>query len=323
MLPATVRSMAPHRELKWEIPDEEAMLMSKRISLTRWSCTKLAFDDDPHKCDFLFSIVESSLMGQPRQNSAATHHVMTVSIAWDVLVNWGLEGIDSPDWIKLLFWYAKEHIEKNVKAGNLSEKDDLTVTLETAEDKCPFDISLIPDLDGYHLYVDEDVDKIQSNNNELSIDDIESFAEARDIEPHEVKPLLPLNLAEDQIQTFFEEIIGENFHQVDWSGEMNDLVTSFLRISGKRLRAAFLLKGKGTRGRLTIGKCGKNGDQIVRLAGALVDVYVIQHIDKIDPYVIYDLKGKVDLKNKRGEHCKLCIIDGTDTARILRAYGKI
>jgi hypothetical protein len=299
-----------------------AMLMRKRILLINYDCPRQAFDDDPYTCNFFFSIVDSSLVRHPRQKSATTYHVVTVTITWETLVNWGLDPNNNPDKNKLLFWYAKERIEENVKSGNLPAKDELTVTAQTTKDKCLFDISVIPDPRGYTFDVDVDVDKIHSHN-EVSIDDIESFAKARDIDPQEVKPLLPLNLAEDQIQIFFEEIIGENFHQDDWGGEMNDLVTSHLRIGGRRLRVAFLLKGSGTRGKLTIGKCGGNGDQILRLTEATVDLYAIQHVDEIDQRVIYDLRGKVDLKNERGDHCKLCIIDGTDTARILRAYGKI
>jgi hypothetical protein len=166
------------------------------------------------------------------------------------------------------------------------------------------------------------VDSIHSPN-EVFIDNIDSFAKTRNVSPQEVKPLLPLNLSEDQVQTFFEEIIGESFHQNDWGGEMNDLVTSHLTISGSRLRAAFLLKGNGTKGKLTIAKCGQNGDQIVRLAEAPVGLYVIQHVDEIAQRVIYDLRSKVDLKVHKGEQCKMCIIDGADTARILRAYKKI
>jgi|GEM_PF-1684605 len=294
--------------------------MSKRISVTRPG--KLRRINDDYTCDFFFSIVDSLLLGQPRQGSATTYHLVKVTITWNVFVNWGLNENNLPDLPKLLFWYAKERIEENVRSGNLPTNDELTLTTQTAEDRCPFDISRIPDPGGYIFDVDEDVDKTHSRN-EVSIDDIESFAKARDIDPQEVKPSLPLNLAEDQIQILFEEIIGENFHQDDWGGEMNDLVTSNLRIGGRRLRAAFLLKGNGTRGKLTIAKCGRNGDQIVRLTEAPVDLYVIQHIDEIDQRVIYDLGGKVDLKNERGEHCKMCIINGTDTARILRAYGKI
>lgn len=158
---------------------------------------------------------------------------------------------------------------------------------------------------------------------ELHIEDIDSFAKARDIGPQAVKSLVPLDLLEDQVQTFFEQIIGENFHQEDCGGEMNDVVSSQVKVSGRRLRAAFILKGRGTKGKLTIKGCGKNSDQIVRLVEAPVDLYVIQHVDEIDQRVVYDLKGKVELKNEKGEPCQMCIIDGTDTARILVAYGKI
>jgi hypothetical protein len=158
---------------------------------------------------------------------------------------------------------------------------------------------------------------------ELHIEDIDSFAKAKNITPQEVKPLVPLNLLEDQVQTSFEEIIGENFHQEDCGGEMNDVVSSQVRVGERRLRTAFILKGRGTKGKLTIKGCGKNGDQIVRLVEAPVDLYVVQHVDEIDQRVVYDLKSKVELKNRKGEPCQMCIIDGTDTARILVAYGKI
>ncbi len=158
---------------------------------------------------------------------------------------------------------------------------------------------------------------------ELYIEDIDSFAEARDVKPREVRSLLPLDLLEDQIQTFFEQIIGENFHRKDWGGETSDLVTSHIKVGGKRLRTAFILKGRGEKGKLTIKKCGDNGDQIVRLVEAPADLYIIQHVGEIDERVIKDLKGKVQLRNSQGDNCQMCIIDGTDTARILVAYGKI
>ena len=138
-----------------------------------------------------------------------------------------------------------------------------------------------------------------------------------------MKALLPLDLSEDRIQTFFEEIIGENFHQEDWGGEINDLVTSHIRVGGKRIRAAFLLKGNGTKGKLTIAKCGRNGDQIVRLTEAPADFYIIQHVGEVDQRVAYDLRSKVQLKVSKGESCQMCILDGTETARILTAYEKL
>lgn len=174
-------------------------------------------------------------------------------------------------------------------------------------------------------YLEEFALKIepQQQVQELFVEDIDSFREAQSIQPQEVKALLPLNLPEDEIQTFFEEIIGENFHQEDWGGELNDLVTSQVKVDGKRIRAAFLLKGSGTKGKLTIAKCGKNGDQIERLVEAPVDLYVIQHVGEIAQRVIYYLRSKVQLKVSEGQKCQMCILDGTDTARILKAYGKI
>jgi hypothetical protein len=161
------------------------------------------------------------------------------------------------------------------------------------------------------------------SNFELFVDEIESFQKVSSVLPQHVRSLLPLTLSEDKIQNFLEEIIGENFHLQDWGGEMNDLVTSYLRVEGERLRTAFLLKGHGTQGKLTIAKCGKNGDQIVRLVEAPVELYVIQHVDQIDQRVVYDLKSKIESKHFKGEECRMCIMDGTDTARVLKAYGKI
>lgn len=164
---------------------------------------------------------------------------------------------------------------------------------------------------------------IQKQSNELFVEDIDTFCEARNVQPQDVKALLPLDLSEDKIQTSFEEIIGENFHQNDWGGELNDLVTSHIKVKGQRIRAAFMLKGNGTKGKLTIAKCGQNGDQIVRLVDAPVDLYIIQHVGEIDQRVIFDLKSKVQLKIWERQKCQMCILDGTDTARILRAYEKI
>jgi hypothetical protein len=179
-------------------------------------------------------------------------------------------------------------------------------------------------------YFDELIDAIidrypeaKEQKTAIYVDEIDSFAEVRNVEPGEVKHLLPLSHSEDEVQTCFEEIIGENFHQSDWGGEMNDLVSSNVKINGNRVRAVFLLKGSGTSGKLTIKKCGANGDQIVRLVEAPADLYVVQHVDEIDQRVVYDLQDKVEHRRKKGEVCQMCVIDGTDTARILSAYGYI
>ena len=114
-----------------------AMLIKQKVSLTKCYCPKQAFYDGEYTCDFFFSIVDSSLVGQPRQGSATTYHQVKVTITWEVFVNWGLEQKDLP---KLLFWFAKERIEENMSSGNVPKNDELTLTSQTAENKCPFDI---------------------------------------------------------------------------------------------------------------------------------------------------------------------------------------
>jgi hypothetical protein len=173
-----------------------------------------------------------------------------------------------------------------------------------------------------HLLSDQLIEEVGFNL-ELYVDDIDSFSQVKNVSPQSVKSDLPLNLYEDFIQTALEEIIGESFHQIDGPDETSDLRTSHLEIRGRRVRAAFMLKGKGTKGKLTIKKCGKNGDQIVKLMDTPAELYVIQHIDDIDERVISDLRSKIDLKNHQGTKCQMCIINGADTARILKAYHKI
>lgn len=158
---------------------------------------------------------------------------------------------------------------------------------------------------------------------EVFIDNIDSFAQAAKVPPHVVLPALPLPLLEDDVQSFFEQIIGEPFHLEDWGGESADLLTSRLTVDGRLTRAAFLLKGRGTRGKLTIRKRGKNGDQILKLLRAPADIYIIQHVDEIDEAVVSDLREKVQLKLSQGTECSMCIIDGLDTARIFVAYGRL
>lgn len=281
---------------------------------------------DDFECLFSVSMVDTRFVGQPRERSETDFHRMQVGITWKLRVNWRLDSDSAEmDVVKVLFEHAREYIIEGLQKG-LPLEDELLLTTQNSPDYCPYDISLIADpATSVTFVVNLDNRNLpqQVQEVELFVEDIDPFCEARNVQPQEVEALLPLDLSEDEIQAFFEEIIGENFHQEDWGGEMNDLVTSQVKVSGKRIRAAFLLKGSGTRGKLTIAKCGKNGDQIVRLAEAPVDLYVIQHIGEIDQRVIYDLRGKVQLKVSEGQKCQMCILDGTDTARILRAYGKI
>jgi hypothetical protein len=161
---------------------------------------------------------------------------------------------------------------------------------------------------------------IRKDNLELFIDDLEPFKLVRVVTPGEIKAFMPLSLSEDFIQKSLEEIIGENFSQNDWGGEINDMFSSHFKFNKSRVNVAFMLKGKGLKGELKIKNCGKNGDQIQRLVKSNATIYFIQHIGKISEDVRNEIHEKILLKRHNGEIKFYCIVDGTDTARILKAY---
>lgn len=304
----------------------EVRRVQKRVTFDLLGKNRMDWANDNFECLFGVSVVDTRFVGQPRELSETDFHKMNVGMTWELRVNWGLasDGAEM-DVVRVLFEHSKEYVVERLQKRLLLE-DKLLLTTQNSPNYCPYDVSRIADPTTSVSFV---VDLGSQNfpqpvqGVEVFVEDIDSFCEVRNVQAQEIKALLPLNLSEDEIQTLFEEIIGENFHQEDWGGELNDLFTSQVKVGGKRIRAAFLLKGSGTRGKLTIAKCGKNGDQILRLVEAPVGLYVIQHIGEIDQRVISDLRSKIELKVSKGQKCQMCILDGTETAKILRAYGKI
>lgn len=161
----------------------------------------------------------------------------------------------------------------------------------------------------------------------LYVEDIDSFSKVRDVNPGSVGQVLHdgrIELSEDEVQLALEQILDVSFHRRDWAGETNDLYTANVTINGARTATAFALKGKGCRAReLTIADCGKNGDQILRLVESPAKLFVIQYVGSVSDAVIKDLAGKIDERRAAGKDCCYCVIDGQDTARLMKAYGKM
>jgi len=161
----------------------------------------------------------------------------------------------------------------------------------------------------------------------LYVEDIDSFHKVRDVNPAIVMDVLTdgyLDRSEDSVQTALERILSVPFHKKDWGGEQNDLYTANLLINGARHETAFLLKGNGLGNRtMEIKHCGVNGDQILRLVSSPAKLFVIQFVGRISEAVISDIDGKVRQARSQGRNAWYCIMDGQDTARVLRAYGEL
>jgi hypothetical protein len=159
------------------------------------------------------------------------------------------------------------------------------------------------------------------------IEEIDSFKDVSNVTSDMVIDLLDngyLNKSEEFIQVSLEEILSVPFHKKDWGGEINDLYTTNLIVGRSRVATAFLLKGNGLKKKtLEIKDCGKNGNQIIRLCDSPAQLFIIQFVGYISEYVIKDIEGKVNELQLQGVLAQYCVIDGQDTARILRAYGKI
>jgi len=157
-------------------------------------------------------------------------------------------------------------------------------------------------------------------------EDIDSFSKIKNVKPDDVSDIVDNGYfprLEDDIQTAIEEILGMSFHTKDWAGEISDLYSTYVQFGGRRTAAAFLLKGRGKRTKqMTIADCGKNGDQIVRLFESPAELFVVQFVGAISEAVIKDFEIKVEHRRFQGKRAWFLILDGQETARLLRAYGK-
>jgi hypothetical protein len=157
----------------------------------------------------------------------------------------------------------------------------------------------------------------------VSVDEIDSFSKVVGVSPESVKNLVPLPIREEEIKRRFQEIIGEPFSQKDWGGERSDQFTTRILLKGRREPAAFVYKGKAYIDRpLMISDLGTRGDQVIRLFNEPAKIYFLQCNGRIDSQV-YDMMKIYAEKKAVGEEVFYCIIDGIDTARVLRAYDKI
>jgi len=119
------------------------------------------------------------------------------------------------------------------------------------------------------------------------------------------------------------KILRESGRFRDWGGERNDLYTSRVRISGRRHPAAFAFKGPGTRGILTPGRMGKNGDQIQRLFKTAASVFMVQYWGQVAESVTEQMEEFAKAKSAvEGTVVYFGIIDGDDSNRLLKAYPK-
>lgn len=159
------------------------------------------------------------------------------------------------------------------------------------------------------------------NRLEVFIDEIDNFARVQDIKPLFRKEDLDVlrTVPEAEIKRAFAEIILEPTVPKDWGGERSDLFTTSVKLDGKPISTAFIFKGPAQFHPMTGADLGKNGDQIDRLFSEPADFLVLQHCHDITPPVRGMMRAYAQ---QMGKPRLFCLVNGYDTIRILRAYGK-
>ncbi len=159
------------------------------------------------------------------------------------------------------------------------------------------------------------------NVRQITIEEVESFSRVRRLKKGRVP--VPQPVPESLFKSGVQKILGEPGKFQDWGGELNDLLTTRLRLNGTRRSAAFGFKGPGQGGKLTPKKMGKNGDQIQRLFMSAAEVFFAQYWGQVDESV-YHLMHELAKAKSASEGTKIYygVIDGTDTQALMRAYPR-
>ncbi|THF50756.1 hypothetical protein [Allorhizobium terrae] len=152
-------------------------------------------------------------------------------------------------------------------------------------------------------------------------DMIDQFARIKEVPlPSKEELRLLEAMPEDDVKQAFADIIGEHYVPKDWGGEKSDLTTTKITLAGQRHPTAFIFKGPSVKGEMHPANMGKRGDQLVRVFDEPVNLVVVQHWNKIANSVVRIAEALAyDPRQPR----QYCIIDGLETAHILKAYGRL
>lgn len=149
------------------------------------------------------------------------------------------------------------------------------------------------------------------------VEDIDEFQKVR-----EVADDLDWSSMEHIKEAAFKKCLCEmlgDLVQKDWGGETSDHFSSHLHLQGRRLTAAFLLKGPGAGfSQMEMTHLGKRGDQLYRLACEPAEMLIVQHCHNIGPTVRATLRAFAVQPSRARRYC---LMDGRDSFRLLAAYG--
>lgn len=219
------------------------------------------------------------------------------------------------------FHYSTKLIASDTLRSRLHDGDDIAVVAELYS-ATPDLVVFHPILMGFPWLRSSDPawqDKIVCWSRDFFenfVEDFDEFAKVSTLErPVDVSPMQAIS--EPAFKRALAMLLGDAVSK-DWGGETSDHFTASLRLKGKRLTAAFLLKGPARFCPMGLNHLGKNNDQIFRLAQEPADLLVVQHCHDILPPVRATLRAFAVRPHGARRYC---LMDGRDSLWLLKAYG--
>ncbi len=148
------------------------------------------------------------------------------------------------------------------------------------------------------------------------VDDFDEFSRVVTV-PTPSSPTRMKVISEHAFKTCLAELLGDDAEK-DWGGEQCDYYSAHVHLKGRRVTAAFVLKGPADFRPMALNHLGKNNDQIVRLSHAPADVLFVQHAHDITAPVRETLRAFAVQPSRPRRYC---LMDGRDSLRLLDAYG--
>jgi len=137
------------------------------------------------------------------------------------------------------------------------------------------------------------------------IEDFDEFSRVKDVgESTDVSPMKAVS--EHAFKICLSKILGDSPPR-DWGGEQSDFFSAHLHLSGRRLKAAFILKGPARFEPMKLTHLGKNANQIVRLAHEPAEILFLQHSHDILSDVRETLRAFAVQPSRPRRYC---LIDG-------------
>ena len=153
------------------------------------------------------------------------------------------------------------------------------------------------------------------------VEDVDEFSAVRAVPRAEASDDWKVlkGIPEKEVKAAICQILGDRPIK-DWGGEHSDHFSTSLHLSGRRVSAAFLLKGPAEFSEMKARHLGRNGDQIYRLSQEPAELLVLQHSHLVSPAVRATLRAfAVNPASPR----RYLVLDGPDTYRLLVAHGRL